>query len=139
MCRRHAFVILVALVTLAAATSGCAARTKAQRKQREDRYQAALASYAEVLKPGMTRKQVEDWLQAKGISFRQASGTGLEGTGTYADLIKIGHEHHPWYCEADNIYVAINFTKTEPHDSPRAFDSDEVRDLTIFRWFEGCM
>jgi len=138
MCRWHVFAILMALGTLVTCSSGCAARGKAQ-QQREDRYQAALASYSEVLKPGMTRKEVEDYLRAKNVTFEHIIGHGLDDPGPWADLIRIGHEHHPWYCEAHNVYVAIHFTKTEPHDNYQAFDSDAVKKLTIFHWLEGCL
>jgi hypothetical protein len=39
--------------------------------QREAGYQSTLRSYSEVLKPGMTRKEMEDYLRAKKIGFRQ--------------------------------------------------------------------
>jgi hypothetical protein len=43
---------------------------KREQQKRELGYQSALLSYSAVLRLGMTRKDVEDYLQTKNISFR---------------------------------------------------------------------
>jgi hypothetical protein len=45
--------------------------TERVQRRREVEYQKALRSYSEVLKTGMTRKRVEDYLSARNLPFRQ--------------------------------------------------------------------
>jgi hypothetical protein len=42
-----------------------------QKRKREGAYQSALLSYMQVLKPRMTRKEVEDYLRARNVDFGQ--------------------------------------------------------------------
>ena len=42
-----------------------------RKEKREAAYQAKLLSYSDVLKPGMTRKNVEDFLRGKDVAFGQ--------------------------------------------------------------------
>jgi hypothetical protein len=125
------------VVALSATIFGCALRRRAQEK-REITYQSALRPYSEVLKPGMTRREVEDYLRAKNIEFRQMGWVEDERTA-FADLTKIGKEHAPWYCEHHNVYVAFQFAAVEPHKPAEARDSDALKKITIFHWLEGCM
>jgi|SRR5580693_10627161 hypothetical protein len=130
-------VTLLILVALSATTVGCAPRKRVQEK-RENTYQMALRSYSEVLSPGMTRNRVEDYLKAKNVEFSQMCCVEDERT-SYADLIKIGKEHAPWYCEHHNVYVAFQFAAVEPRKPYEARDSDVLKKITIFHWLEGCM
>ena len=130
-------VTAVIFVALSCTTVGCALRKRAQEK-REITYQLALRSYSEVLKPGMTRREVEDYLRAKNIEFSQMGWVEDERTA-YADLTKIGKEHAPWYCEHHNVYVAFQFAAVEAHKPAEARDSDALKKITIFHWLEGCM
>jgi len=55
------------LLVLVLFTAGsCDARAQSAKEKREAAYQAKLQSYSDVLKPGMTRKNVEDYLREKG-------------------------------------------------------------------------
>jgi hypothetical protein len=130
-------VTAVIFVVLSCTTVGCALRKRAQEK-REITYQSALRSYSEVLKPGMTRREVEDYLRAKNIDFSQMGWVEDERTA-YADLTKIGKEHAPWYCEHHNVYVAFQFAAVEAHKPAEARDLDALKKITIFHWLEGCM
>jgi hypothetical protein len=61
-----AFFMTAALCFLA----GCAARTADQQIQHDDaHYSSALRSYLSDLKPGVSRKEVEDYFRARSISF----------------------------------------------------------------------
>jgi hypothetical protein len=130
-------VTAVIFVVLSCTTVGCALRKRAQEK-REITYQSALRSYSEVLKPGMTRREVEDYLRAKNIEFRQMCCVE-DARSAYADLTKIGKEHVPWYCERHNVYVAFQFAAVEAHKPYEARDSDTLGKMSIFHWLEGCM
>ena len=63
------FLLLVGVVLL---VLGIRHKLKLQAKRkREAAYQSALLSYTEVLKPGMNRKEVEDYLRARTVDFSQ--------------------------------------------------------------------
>jgi hypothetical protein len=111
-------------------------------KKREVAYQAALRAYSFDLKPGLTRKEVEDYLRARNAKFSQMCCLGKQYKD-YADLVKIGEEDAPWFCSEAYVYVAFEFAAIESHDllsaSPFARDSDVLRRIEIFRPLTGCL
>jgi len=136
--KRWSLVILgLIVVTLSAFTVHHVRQKRAQQK-REANYQSALRSYSEVLKPGMTRNDVEGYLKAKNVKFTQMCCVA-QHTGAFDDLTKIGQEDAPWYCSEQNIYVAFQFTAAERYKTPRTHASDTLRAITIFPWLEGCL
>jgi hypothetical protein len=70
---------------------------KQTRNRREAGYQSTLYSYSQVLKPGMTRKEVEDFLRAKKLEFRQMCCVDTKELRKipWDDLVKIGAEDAP--------------------------------------------
>ena len=120
-------------------------RKKSQTK-REANYQLILRSYSQVLKPGMTRKEVEDWLPAN-VSFRQiccVTTTAITLRSSYDDLTKIGEEDVAWFCSQHNVYVAFEFTDHNPRD-PRSSeilkndDLDRLKAVIQYPMLEGCL
>ena len=93
----------------------------------------------------MTRKQVEDSLSARNISFRQMCCVSVKEFSrgvyddTYDDLVKIGQEDVPFVCSENNVYIAFQFLGSEKDSSPRAEASDRLKDVTVYRWLEGCL
>jgi len=85
----------------------------------------------------MTRKEVEDYFHAKNISFGQLCC--IDEWSAFADLLKIGKEGHPWYCEEHNVYIAFQFGAVEHRDSAKADDSDSLKRVTIFHKLDGCL
>jgi hypothetical protein len=126
-----------AVVLLLTVVAVCNAAGPDAQKKREAAYQATLESYSDVLKPGMTRKYVEDYLRSKSITWQQLCCIG-EGSA-FADLMKIGTEKHPRYCSENDAYVAFQFVATEPHSLPVAHDSDTLKSITIFHKLEVCL
>jgi len=120
------------------------AEEKAQSK-RELEYQENLRSYSEVLKTGMSRKEVEDYLSAKKIRFRQMCCVDRKKfswevyDNTYDDLVKIGQEDVPWACSENNVYIAFQFLGPNRNSVPAAEPSDTLKDVSIYHWLEGCM
>jgi hypothetical protein len=53
--------------------------------------------------------------------------------------VRIGKEHHPWYCEEHIVYVAFQFAATEPHGDARLSDSDVLKRITVWHHLQGCM
>jgi hypothetical protein len=114
---------------------------RAQRK-REAAYEVILRSYAQVLKPGMTRKEVEDYLRARNRLFRQMCCVNQNrfSQNVYDDLTNIGQEDAPWFCSEKNIYVAFQFAGRGSHaTAPSAEASDTLTAVTIYPWLEGCL
>src|SRR5260370_36476145 len=76
----------VLLVLFTAGSSD--ARAQSAMEKREAAYQTKLQSYSDVLKPGMTRKNVEDYLREKGVAFGQLCC--IDEKSAFADLVYIG-------------------------------------------------
>jgi hypothetical protein len=133
------------LVVIVVAVSAVAIRHVWQRRaqrRREAAYQLTLLSYSEVLMPGMTRKEVEDYLRTKNVTPRQMCCVEMKdfSKGVYDDLAKIGQEDAPWFCSEKNIYVAFQFTGPKRNGLAwRADASDGLKAVTIYRWLEGCL
>ncbi|HTQ61428.1 MAG TPA: hypothetical protein VMI32_14470 [Candidatus Solibacter sp.] len=126
------FVLLVLF-----AAGSCDAQAQSAKGKREAAYQARLHSYSDVLKPGMSRKNVEDYLRGKGVAFGQLCC--IDEKSAFADLVYIGKEKHPWYCEKHNVFIAFQFAAVEPHKGWEAYDSDVLKSITVFHKFEGCL
>ena len=109
---------------------------KQVRRRREAAYESAVRSYAQVLKPGMTRKEVEGYFRAKKLDFRQTCCVDTKdyAKGSWDDLIKIGEEDAPWYCSSTNVYVGFQFTGPGDFNGMwRADDLDKLKAVTLYR------
>ena len=87
----------------------------------------------------MTRKNVEDYLRSKGVSFFQESGTVSTDDSALSDLAKIGEEKHPWYCSEHNVYLAFHFTADHPQGLFPHSDTDTLKTITVYHQLEGCL
>jgi hypothetical protein len=111
-------------------------------EKREVAYQSILRSYSEVLRPGMTRKEVENYLRAKNVTFSQMCCVDPRDThkGVNDEVTKIGHEDAPWFCSANTVYVAFRFTGPERRSvGPTGEASDTLNAVTIYHRLEGCL
>ena len=108
------------------------------KQKREAAYQDALKSYSDALKPGVTRKDVEDYLHSKGTPY-VTTCCALERSASSV-LVKIGTEKHPWYCSERVVYIAFVFVD-EPHEGVVSShrDSDKLRSITVYHQLEGCL
>jgi hypothetical protein len=129
---RLAFLFLALLATMHKAPA------QSEKQKREAAYQAALQSYSEALKPGMTRKNVEDYLKAKGVKYERMCC--IDEKTAWVDIVGIGKEKHPWYCSAHNVYIAFQFAD-EPHEGSRISDrdSDKLKSITVHHSLDGCL
>jgi hypothetical protein len=89
---------------------------------REYRYGRALKGLSDVLKPGMTRGDVERYARSRNLRLMQS----CSGCDTWTDLIIIGDEKPGWFCEEQYIYAAFDFKAIEPHDWKEGRDSDRL-------------
>jgi len=121
-----------------------AERKEQARRKREATYALKLRSFTQDLTPGMTRKQVEDYLKSKKVDFRQmccVEAKQLASRSSWDDLTKIGEEDAPWFCSENNVYVAFQFTDHNRRDALHKEDNDldALRAVSIYRWLEGCL
>jgi hypothetical protein len=108
------------------------AESRAQAK-REATYQAALRSYTQILKPGMKRGEVEDYLSAKKVQFLRLS---------LDDLTPIGKDEPAnWFCGKPDVYVRFQFTAPSQHeDRPaEANQQDTLEEIKISRLASSCI
>ena len=108
----------------------------AERRQVE--YQTAVKRYSDVLKVGMTRREVEYYLAQRHEKFGRMCCVHIK-RHAFADLVKIGEESPPWYCNHHFIDVAFEFEATSPHELVEAYDSDRLISVTLFPHLEQCM
>lgn len=127
-------VLLLAVAGLAVAGVHLWSEKRAQMK-REAAYESILRSYTQVLKPGMTREEVEDYLRAKRVDFQQ---TCCFLGKSWADLVKIGQEDHPWFCSEHDVYVAFQFAN-EQHPERLANKLDTLKAVTVYDQLGGCL
>ena len=114
---------------------------KLKQQRREIAFQSAVRSYADVMKPGMSRKEVEDYLTAKNIGFRRMCCVDRTqfSKGVYDDVTQIGEEEAPWFCSYKNVYVAFQFTGPKhPVLSTTADPTDTLKAVSLYRRLEDC-
>jgi hypothetical protein len=101
-------------------------------------YKKELQSYANILVPGMTRKNVEEYLGSKKILYKQMCC--IEEKDAFADLVKVGEESHPWYCGEGIVYIAFQFKATEPR-RPLILEaeSDVLTKVDLYHSLEDCL
>src|SRR5437870_5497043 len=105
MKRWRLLVAILAVVALSALGLRHVLERRAQQR-RDAAYQLALRAYEEVLRPGMTRKQVDDYLRAKSVELRlMCCVDPQESKSVWDELVKIGQEDAPWFCSENNVYV----------------------------------
>ena len=108
-------------------------------KRRQVQYQAALESYSDAVKAGSSRRDVELYLNQRKLPFQQLCCV-RERRSAYADLLKVGEEKAPWFCNKNNTYVAFEFEATEPHgEIPEAHDSDRLVRTILWPHLEECL
>lgn len=124
---------LAPVVTLAAVISALAVWSTARAMARRNRaiaYQTTVRAYSQALRPGVTRKQVEDYLRSRSVHFAwMYTAFGGRRESQYADLVKIGEESAPWYCSEEYVYVALEFSN----------ESDLLQRIEIFQPDSGCL
>jgi hypothetical protein len=114
--------------------------------EREVYYQTILTRYTGALKPGMSRKQVEQYLRADGRQFGQmccvaefkGEHVSLVGAG-WDDLIKIGEESAPWFCDENNVYIAFEFNPKSQSEQSGTSESDVLKRVSVFHQLQRCL
>jgi hypothetical protein len=138
--------ILVALsaaaISNACMSSSPSKRVLLEKQRREAAFQIIVDNYSKDLKPGMTRKSVEDYLRSKKLPIDQRCCIDREAA--YSDYVKIGADEKPWFCEENAVYIVLQFAVVEPMVNYPAFtysdrNSDALKKISIIRQPEGCL
>jgi len=134
--KRWLMMLIALVIALSALAVWSSVRAMGKRK-REIGYEVSLRTYSDVLHPGMTRKELEEYLRSRNTNFSWIF-TAFDGrtTSQYADLVKIGEETAPWYCGEEYVYVAFEFSGVETY---RQNDSDVLERIEIFQPDTGCL
>jgi hypothetical protein len=137
--RRWGLLVIAAALLIVCVLGIKSVVEKRAARKRQTEYEAVLREYSGALKSGMSRREVESYLRLRGRSFRKMCC--IRGPrNAYADIVKIGEEKAPWYCNKYNVYVAFEFETTEPHGIvPDARDSDRLETTSLFPWLEECL
>jgi hypothetical protein len=132
--RASGLILLIVAAVLISALAVWSSLRAAATKKREIRDSLALKAYSEALHPGMTRKDVEDYLRSRKTQFRSELGpVGGRPESQWADLVKIGEEA-TFSCSKAYVYVAFEFSPA--YDSRLRIDSDVLQRIEIIR--VGC-
>jgi hypothetical protein len=112
--RRWGLLVIAAALLIVCGLGDQEVIEKRAARKRQTEYEAVLREYSGALKSGMSRREVESYIRLRGRSFRKMCC--IRGPrNAYADIVKIGEEKAPWYCNKYNVYVAFEFETTEPH------------------------
>jgi len=126
---------LLMLIALVIALSALAVRSSVramERRKREIGYEVALRTYSEAFHPGITRKELEDYLRSRNTHFYSVlTGFGGRTESQYADLVKIGEETPPWYCSEAYVYVAFEFWEGSNHQDCQVLKDCRITLLQI--------
>jgi hypothetical protein len=139
--KRGLILLAVAAILISAIISALALRKRrldAASRNREIGYTAVLNSYSKALHPGMTRNEVEAYLQAANTRF------GAADTGKLLDLVEIGKgETSAWICSEEYAYVALEFSPMGGTRTPSAYHlpgqfirgegTDVLQNIEIYR------
>jgi hypothetical protein len=131
-------VIILGLLAIALTTvSSPPACGQSSKQKREAGYQTALQAYSEFVKIGATRREVEEALRSKNTPYIRLCC--VEQGTTFADLIEIAKEKHPWYCSAHMVYIAIQYVAIDSNVPNTVRETDVVQKVTIWHHLEGCL
>ena len=83
-------------------------RAKQKEQQRQASYRAKVDVYRSILKPGISREEVEAYLRQTGAPYQRSCCE----PGVFSDLARIGHEAPGWVCRSWDVYVEFSFAGT---------------------------
>jgi hypothetical protein len=118
--------ILVLVVLIGAVAARRYRLKEREGEKREAEYDLARRKYAAALQPGITRKEVEDYLRRNNVVIFYRSSD---------DLVKIGKEDPPWFCNDMNVYVAFQFDSSKWTQNA----SDILTAVSVTRWADKCL
>lgn len=100
------------------------------------------------LKPGVSRKEVEDYLRARNIEFGHAccAATILNSysanrplVDAFDDWVPLRGEKRPWPCGTADVYIAFEFNRLQPSIGSKriaANDTDTLEGIHILKTYD---
>lgn len=76
---------------------------------------------------GASREVIEQYLNKNRVPFTSMCCIGAPGEQSWADLVEIGREEHPWYCSQSSVYLAFRF------------NGSVLRQTSLYRQLAGCL
>jgi hypothetical protein len=107
---------ILVVVALADIRSFVIAKQKEQ--QRQATYRGKVDAYRSILKPGMTRERVEEYLRQTGAPYQRICCEA----GVFSDRTRVGHEAPGWVCRNWDVYVEFRFAGKDEHEGAAAPD-----------------
>ena len=139
---RLTVVLVLVIISTIFAAIWIIRQKRAQRARQAD-YASQLASFNQFIRPGMSRKQVEDSFRERKIEFGHmccVQPAELASRRSWDDLVWIGAEDAPWFCSRHNIYIAFQFADHNSRERHGESDGlDTLRAVSIYGRLEGCL
>ncbi len=130
---------VVLLVLLLGAAAWLWARHRREQKIRDEAaYQAIVRQYEKDLREGMSRAEVENYLEGRHVKATLICCVA-EYRGTYDEIVKVGVEGAPWYCTQIGVYVGLQFNGSATAAPALATPMDTLRKVSLFRRGEDCL
>jgi len=130
---------------------GCAIRTPEQQTKHDDaHYSFVLSPYLRDLKPGVSRREVEDYLHTRNIEFRSGCCAAMEfhsydpnrpRANASEDWVRLPDEKPPWPCGYASFYIIFEFKRLRPSSAPEriaANDTDTLEGVHILKTNNNC-
>jgi hypothetical protein len=104
-----------------------------QARQREEGFRSTLRSYEQTLRPGMKRKEVEEYLRSKNIEFSGLAQGDITKIGQDVDAITL-------FCGKPDVFVQFQFFGPMQQQPQMGADAgDTLNKIEIIRRSSGCI
>jgi tRNA(Ile)-lysidine synthase TilS/MesJ len=101
--------------------------SKQKEQQRQSSYRARVDVYRSVLKPGITRQQVEAYLRQTGAPYQRSWCEA----GVFSDRTRIGHEAPGWVCRNWDVFVELKFSGGDGNET--VAPEDTLKQIDLFQ------
>jgi tRNA(Ile)-lysidine synthase TilS/MesJ len=116
------------VIVLALANIRSFMRAKQKQQERQGSYRAKVDVYRSILKPGITREQVEAYLRQTGAPYQRSCCEA----GDFSDRTRIGHEAPGWVCRNWDVYVEFKFAGAAGNEAAAA-PGDTLQQIDLFQ------
>lgn len=141
MNRRALWIFIVVLVVVVLAYSAFGVVKAHNKRKLAADTQAALLHYSQNLRPGLTRGEVEHYLQEHHTRFSERCCS--VGRRAFSTLVVVGNDDAPWYCSEVPVYVLFEFTAHAPANPANGLTYPDPQDIldqvSLGSNGEGCL
>ena len=102
--------VIIGVLVLTAAVAVWQIHSRKAQAKRDASYQVALEPYKRDLALGLSKAEVEQYLDSRNVAYHVTRIGGHEGESY---LIKVGEDPGSLVCEPWNVYVALEFGSSE--------------------------